>query len=116
MLGFFNPLTKEKKLKADRVEYWLSCGAQPSSRVHNLLVEEKIIEEKKIDVHKKPKKNPAGPEAMAGEEGKPSAEAKEASKEAPKKEEKKEEPSKGEVKNEAKPVEKKKNTLKEANV
>ena len=48
VVGFFNPLTKEKKLKADRIKYWLSVGAQPSDTVHNLLVGEKIIKGKKI--------------------------------------------------------------------
>ncbi|MDI6882871.1 MAG: 30S ribosomal protein S16 [Patescibacteria group bacterium] len=56
ILGFFNPLTKENKIKKDRVKHWLSIGAQPSDRVHNLLVKEGIVEGKKIDVHKKPKK------------------------------------------------------------
>jgi len=54
-VGFYNPLTKEKALKQDRVKHWLSVGAQPSKTVHNLLVSEKIIEGKKIDVHKKAK-------------------------------------------------------------
>ena len=44
ILGFFNPLTKKKNLKKERIEYWLSKGAQPSARVHNLLVKENIIE------------------------------------------------------------------------
>lgn len=56
ILGFFNPLTKEKSLKLERVKYWLSVGAQPSNRVYNLLVSEKIIQGKKMDVHKKSKK------------------------------------------------------------
>ncbi|MFH1462274.1 MAG: 30S ribosomal protein S16 [bacterium] len=55
-VGFYNPLTKEKVLKQDRIKYWLSVGAQPSNTVHNLLVAEKILEGKKIDVHKKSKK------------------------------------------------------------
>ncbi|MFC1663618.1 30S ribosomal protein S16 [Patescibacteria group bacterium] len=57
-VGFYNPLTKEKKLKSERVKYWLSVGAKASPTVHNLLVLEKIIEGKKIDVHKKPKEKP----------------------------------------------------------
>ena len=56
VLGFFNPLTKEKGLRKERIKYWLSVGAQTSDRVHNLLVAEKIIEGKKIAVHKKTKK------------------------------------------------------------
>jgi len=56
VLGFFNPLTKEKKLKKERIEHWLKNGAKPSARVHNLLVSEGIIKAKKIAVHSKAKK------------------------------------------------------------
>jgi len=65
-VGFWNPLTKEKVLKQERVKYWLSVGAKPSATVHNLLISEKIIEGKKIPVHKK---------AKEVEEEKPVAEA-----------------------------------------
>ena len=58
-VGFCNPLTKEKVLKAERIKYWLSVGVKPSPTVHNLLVKEKIIEGKKIPVHKKAKKKAA---------------------------------------------------------
>jgi small subunit ribosomal protein S16 len=54
-VGFYNPLTKEKVLKIDRIKYWLSKGVQPSPTVYNLLVKEKILEGKKIPKHKKPK-------------------------------------------------------------
>jgi len=54
-VGFYNPLTKEKKLNAERIKYWLSVGAKPSDTIHNLLIEEKITEGKKIDVHKEKK-------------------------------------------------------------
>jgi small subunit ribosomal protein S16 len=54
-VGFLNPITKEKVLKKERIKYWLSVGAQPSESVYNLLVSEKIIEGKKIPVHKKKK-------------------------------------------------------------
>lgn len=64
-LGFLNPLTKEKQLKIERIIYWLSVGAQPSDRVHNLLVTEGIIKDKKKPVHAKAKKK-------EGEEDKPS--------------------------------------------
>lgn len=53
-VGFWNPLTKEKVLKPERVKYWLSVGAKPSPTVFNLLVSEKIVEGKKIPKHKKP--------------------------------------------------------------
>lgn len=52
-VGFYNPLTKEKVLKEERIRYWLSVGAKPSIVVHNLLISEKIIEGKKIPCHKK---------------------------------------------------------------
>lgn len=55
-VGFYNPLKKEKVLKQDRIRYWLSVGAKPSNTVYNLLVSEKVIEGKKIPVHKKSKK------------------------------------------------------------
>jgi small subunit ribosomal protein S16 len=59
ILGFYNPVTKETNLKVDRIQYWLSVGAQTSETVHNLLIKEKVIAGKKIPVHssrKKPKK------------------------------------------------------------
>lgn len=57
-VGFYNPLLKQKTLKKDRIKYWLSVGAKPSPSIYNLLIEEKIIEDKKIPVHKKSKKKP----------------------------------------------------------
>jgi len=51
-LGFFNPIAKggetRLSIKHDRVNYWLSIGAQPSDRVGQLL-----------------KDNPASVEAVA---------------------------------------------------
>lgn len=63
-LGYVDPLTKRKSLKKERVQYWLSKGAKPSATIHNLLVSEKIIEAKKINVTKKTKKAPAAPAAQ----------------------------------------------------
>jgi len=73
ILGFYNPLTKEKNLKQDRIKYWLSVGAKPSDTVHNLLVTEKLIEDKKIPVHKKTRKPSSVPQGGTTEgEEKPS--------------------------------------------
>lgn len=39
-LGWFDPIAaedKQLKLKTDRIEYWLSVGAQPSDTVKGLL-------------------------------------------------------------------------------
>ena len=56
-VGFYNPITEEKVLKKERVQYWISKGAQPSPTVYNLLIKEGILQGKKIAVHKK-SKNP----------------------------------------------------------
>ncbi len=63
-LGFLNPFTKEKNFNEERISYWLSVGAQPSDRVHNMLVEANLIKGKKINVLKKKasdKKTEEGP-------------------------------------------------------
>jgi len=86
-VGFYNPLTKEKILKGERIKYWISVGAQPSDTIHNMLVSQKIIEGKKIDLHKKSKKKEEG----TAEKPAAGAPVKEAAPEAAKIEEKKEE-------------------------
>ena len=74
-LGFWNPLTKEKNLKAEQIKSWLAKGAKTSATVHNLLVKEKIIEAKKIAVHKKSKKKKEEkPAEVKPKEEKPSEE------------------------------------------
>ncbi len=55
ILGHYNPHTKEKVFKKERIEYWLSKGAQPSATVHNFLVDAGIIEGEKV-VSWRPKK------------------------------------------------------------
>ena len=89
-IGFYNPLTKEKILKKERIQYWLSQGAQPSNTVHNMLVKEGILEGKKIPVHKKSKKEEEKPAEITKEE-KPAEKPEEKPKEEAPKEEKKEE-------------------------
>jgi len=118
-VGTYNPLTKEKTLKKERIQYWLSQGVQPSDTVHNMLVKEGILEGKKIPVHKKAKKKekesveaskeekPAEkkedkPKEEKVEEGAPK---KEKIEEKPKEESLKEEPKKEEVKKEELPKE-----------
>jgi small subunit ribosomal protein S16 len=99
-VGFFNPLTKEKSLKGERIKYWISKGAKASDTVHNLLIKEKILEGKKIDVHKKTKKKKekTTEKPKVAEKAKPVEEVKpEKVKPEEKKEEPKEEP-KGEEK------------------
>ena len=49
-VGFYNPKTKERKLDAERIKYWISVGAQASGTMHNMLVSTGIITGKKINV------------------------------------------------------------------
>ncbi|OGI65946.1 30S ribosomal protein S16 [Candidatus Nomurabacteria bacterium RIFCSPLOWO2_02_FULL_40_10] len=56
LLGTYNPKAGEKVLIAERIKYWMSQGAKASDTMHNFLVQDKIIEGKKINVL--PKKKP----------------------------------------------------------
>jgi small subunit ribosomal protein S16 len=44
IVGTYDPLKNpaEIKLDAERIKYWLGCGAQPSDTVHSFLVAQKI--------------------------------------------------------------------------
>ncbi len=90
-LGFFNPLLpKEKKerigLESERIKYWLSQGAQPTSRVARILGENNFIPmpatgnnpKKAIPKkeRKKEEKDDAPKTEAKAEEAKPAAEAK----------------------------------------
>jgi len=57
ILGSYNPHSKELAAKAERVNYWLSQGAQMTPTVNNLLIDKKII---------------SGEKAVASKPGKPS--------------------------------------------
>jgi len=70
MVGSYDPKVDRVELKADRIKHWMSMGATVSDTVHNLLVSQKIIDAKKINVL--PKKTVAKVEAPAAE---PAAEA-----------------------------------------
>lgn len=50
-LGFYNPRTKQKKINAEKVKFWIKKGAQISDSLYNLLVSEKIIKGKKRNVY-----------------------------------------------------------------
>lgn len=52
ILGSYNPHSKELAVKAERIKYWLSKGAQMTATVNNLLIEKKIIEGKKATASK----------------------------------------------------------------
>lgn len=68
MLGSHNPRTDRTELNAERIKYWMSVGAKTSDTVHNLLVSQKIIDAKKINVlpaYKKPEEKAAVAHAEA---------------------------------------------------
>ena len=56
MLGSYDARTDRVELKADRIKHWISMGTTVSDTVHNLLISQKIIEGKKINVL--PRKSP----------------------------------------------------------
>jgi len=58
ILGSYDPRKSVDALETERIKYWLSQGASPTETIHNLLVEHKIIDAKKIHVAAKSKKAP----------------------------------------------------------
>lgn len=55
-VGSWDPLIKQRILKKEDIKKWISKGAKPSDTVYNILVQEKVLEGKKVDVHKESKK------------------------------------------------------------
>jgi small subunit ribosomal protein S16 len=82
-LGYVDPLKKRKSFNKERIQYWISKGAQTSVTIHNLLVTEKIIDEPKIKVSNISKKKQAEIAAASAKVAADKAAA-EAPKEAPK--------------------------------
>lgn len=74
ILGVYNPRVSAEivNLKKDRLNYWLSKGAKLSATVHNLLVNQGVINAPKVKIVKLKKK------ATAPEEAKPTEVVKEA--------------------------------------
>ncbi len=67
-IGFYNAVTKQKSLDAEKAKYWIGKGAQPSDTVYNMLVTAGAIEGKKRNVLPKksvPVKEEAPVEAIA---------------------------------------------------
>ena len=56
ILGSYDPHKKELKAEKDRIEYWMSKGAQISPTVNNLLVNHKIWDKPKMASWKPKKK------------------------------------------------------------
>lgn len=49
LLGTFNPHKDTPVINAERIQYWISKGAQPSITVHNMLISGAVISGKKIN-------------------------------------------------------------------
>lgn len=67
MVGSYDPRVDRVNLKADRIKHWISMGATVSDTVHNLLVSQKVIDAKKINILPKfvAKEQPAEAKAEA---------------------------------------------------
>jgi small subunit ribosomal protein S16 len=50
IVGTYQPKAGTIQIDGEKVKAWITKGAQPSPTVHNMLVSEKIIEGKKINV------------------------------------------------------------------
>jgi len=50
VVGSYDPRKNSKQIDKDRIKHWISVGAQVSDTVHNILVTEKVIDGKKINV------------------------------------------------------------------
>ncbi len=85
LLGSYDPHKNTINVKKERVEYWLSKGAQLSPTVNNLLVGREIIKGEKVQVWKAKKKKAGALTVVKKEEVKTEAKIEEI------KEEKKEE-------------------------
>ena len=78
ILGSYNPKMDHIQLDVDAAKDWLSKGVQPSDTVHNILVGQKVIEGKKVNVL--PKKSPIVDEEALAKEAEEKAAAEEAAK------------------------------------
>ncbi len=56
VLGFYHAQTGVSEINGERIKHHISLGAQVSDTIHNMLVEQKIITGKKINVL--PRKSP----------------------------------------------------------
>lgn len=64
-LGSYNPKMNHVQLDVEKAKEWLAKGVQPSDTMHNILINQKVLTGKKINVL--PKKTPIVSEAAAKE-------------------------------------------------
>jgi len=65
ILGSLDPHNDIVNLKAERIKYWLGQGAQSTPRIHNLLIDHKIIEGEKVTTWKPKRKEQTEEEVKA---------------------------------------------------
>ena len=73
-LGSYSTQTKKAQLKTERVQHWISVGAQPTATIHNLLVNEGLLKRAKLQMKfKVPEKAPVAevPAAVSAPAEKP---------------------------------------------
>lgn len=56
VLGSYDPRKKTEQFDALKIKHWISKGAKPTDTLHNIFIDQKIVEGKKINVL--PKKSP----------------------------------------------------------
>ena len=73
LLGSYNKIQKQKNLNKERILYWISKGAQLSPTMHNMLVDEKIIDKSKVKAWKSKKRaeEPAASQPAADKQAGP---------------------------------------------
>ncbi len=62
VLGHYDARGGRPQLKKERISHWLSVGAKASGTVHNILVKNKLVNDKKVNVLPKKKVGAAKPE------------------------------------------------------
>jgi small subunit ribosomal protein S16 len=73
-VGSYDARKGKPQIDGERVKYWMSQGAQPSDTVHNLLVDAKIITDKKVNaMNKKTKPVKEAPKDLPAQAGEPKA-------------------------------------------
>src|SRR3989338_6607652 len=56
IVGHYNPFSKVIEVYTDRILYWISNAAKPSQTVHNILIDQNVIQDEKVRASKAGKK------------------------------------------------------------
>ena len=75
IVGTYDPRVDRVELKTERIKHWISHGAAVSDTVHKILINEKVIEGKKINVLPKKTVPKPAPTEVEGKKDEPAVEA-----------------------------------------